>query len=232
MMFVTLSLAVAAVQAASSVIVGDVRVTAISPVLVRVEPKGPNGYEDRSTFMVVERDMSKALEITQKKTSEGTLLLTDSYGVLLSDGAPSTPTCSAPRGSTDVEQSGIVRADKYPAGLHATDRDACCKACESDDSCVAWVHEPPGGNGANCFPLKDFVGLVGASGREFGCSTGRAVGTSGFKPAIPRSRNEGLPGNAPPSLPPPLHPHALIVCLRSAVHSPRAPARWECPHSR
>lgn len=36
----------------SSVTVGNLRVTGLSPTLIRVEPKGPMGFEDRTTFMV------------------------------------------------------------------------------------------------------------------------------------------------------------------------------------
>lgn len=41
--------ALAPVQADSSITVGDIRVTALSSTLVRVEPKGPKGFEDRTT---------------------------------------------------------------------------------------------------------------------------------------------------------------------------------------
>jgi hypothetical protein len=47
----TLALAVRA-STADPIIVGDIRVTGLSPTLVRVEPKGPTGWEDRTTFMV------------------------------------------------------------------------------------------------------------------------------------------------------------------------------------
>lgn len=39
-----------------SVVVGNVRVQPLSPTLVRIEEKGPLGFEDRETFLVVERD--------------------------------------------------------------------------------------------------------------------------------------------------------------------------------
>ena len=35
--------------AADSITVGGIRVTAMSSTLVRVEPKGPAGFEDRTT---------------------------------------------------------------------------------------------------------------------------------------------------------------------------------------
>ena len=40
---------------AGAEVVGNVRVTAISPTLVRLEQKGPHGFEDRATFTIVER---------------------------------------------------------------------------------------------------------------------------------------------------------------------------------
>jgi len=160
----------------SSVTVGDVRVTAISPEVVRVEPKGPQGFEDRTTFMVVDRDMSKGLDITQKSTSDGTLLTTSHYSVLLKPKSPA-PTCAAPSESKDVTDLGTgIRSDKYPDGLAAADRDACCAACEGDDSCIAWIHEEATAlDSANCWPLKTFSGLKESSNRAFGCSAKRAA---------------------------------------------------------
>ena len=40
---------------ANGIIVGNVRVQALSATLVRIEPKGPMGFEDRSTLVVQER---------------------------------------------------------------------------------------------------------------------------------------------------------------------------------
>ena len=37
-------------------IVGDVRVQVLSPTLVRIELKGPQGFEDRPTFHITERN--------------------------------------------------------------------------------------------------------------------------------------------------------------------------------
>ena len=49
-MLIALSLLASAVPS-SSVIVGDIRLTALSPRLLRVEPKGPLGFEDAATFL-------------------------------------------------------------------------------------------------------------------------------------------------------------------------------------
>ena len=52
---VVFALVPAWVQAASETVVGNVRVQTLSPTLVRLEQKGPRGFEDRVTFTVVER---------------------------------------------------------------------------------------------------------------------------------------------------------------------------------
>ena len=53
-----------------SVTVGNVRVQALSPTVLRVEPKGPHGFEDRTTFMVTSREWA-GVNITQQ--ADGTL---------------------------------------------------------------------------------------------------------------------------------------------------------------
>eukprot|EP01050_Picozoa_sp_SAG11_P010128 SAG11_NODE_998_length_6237_cov_22.378299_4_plen_957_part_00 len=54
----------------SEVIVGDIRVQALSSTLLRVEPRGPQGFEDRTTFMVTGRNWT-GIPIT--KEADGTL---------------------------------------------------------------------------------------------------------------------------------------------------------------
>lgn len=49
------ALATASARAESEAVIGNVRVQALSPTLVRIEEKGPHGFEDRVTFTVVER---------------------------------------------------------------------------------------------------------------------------------------------------------------------------------
>ena len=70
-------------QPSTEIIVGQVRVQALSPTLVRVEVKGPLGFEDRNTFMAVNRSFSG---IPIWKESSGpieTVLSTDHYKVHL-----------------------------------------------------------------------------------------------------------------------------------------------------
>eukprot|EP01043_Picozoa_sp_COSAG02_P030611 COSAG02_NODE_1962_length_10253_cov_6.942294_11_plen_440_part_00 len=86
------------------VVNGDIRVQALSPTLLRVEPRGPNRqFEDRTTFMVTGRDWP-GIPITKK--SDGTLS-TASWDVAV------TP---APAGSGAAPS--ILVTDKRGAALY------------------------------------------------------------------------------------------------------------------
>ena len=67
---------IAGAAVAEESIVGDVRVQALSPTLVRIEQKGPKGFENRPTLTVVNRDWAGLpLEVSKKG---GKVLLTSS----------------------------------------------------------------------------------------------------------------------------------------------------------
>lgn len=75
-------------QAGESEIVGDVRVQALSPTLVRIELKGPQGFEDRPTFHITERDWQGAA-IERSSSGDYELLETSEYIVKVPSGADS-----------------------------------------------------------------------------------------------------------------------------------------------
>ena len=94
---IALALAVpAAATVGSSEIVlnsGRVRVQALSPTLVRIEPKGPTGFEDRTSLMVVDRDFAATqlpISLTNQ-TAEGTWLSTSAYRVFVYNSSASGP---------------------------------------------------------------------------------------------------------------------------------------------
>ena len=78
--------AATATAAIPSVTIGDIRIQALSPTLVRVEPKGPAGFEDRTTFMVVDRDGFPGTPITKTTTGGKTA----TYEVAVAPGALAT----------------------------------------------------------------------------------------------------------------------------------------------
>lgn len=81
----------------AEIIVGNVRVQALSDTLVRIEPKGPKGFENRTTFMVIDRDSWAGIKITKEasvKVGDATIittLATASYKVILTQGPPTPP---------------------------------------------------------------------------------------------------------------------------------------------
>lgn len=175
-----------AAAAANEQVVGNVRVSALSATLLRVEPKGPMGFEDRSTFsMAGTRAVSPsppALSVVNT-TSEGTWLHAQgAYYVLLQETAASNDTCAAYQSSVDVDNP--VRSPDYQDGAKVDDRAACCALCTADDGCNAWVfagasdtEQPTPGAadgmrdvpGANCWPLSSYSGTHAADNREVGC---------------------------------------------------------------
>ena len=171
--------ATASTAAANSVVVGDVRVTALSSTLVRVEPRGPNGFEDRTTFNVVGRDALPGLPIAVLNTSKsGTWLGTSAFHVHV----PASPTqqCS-PQPGTDADDP--TRDPSNPDGATATDAGACCDMCVATASCTAWTFAPAPvveadeeaeeeeeeeEGGANCWLFSKVAGTKAHEQRVFG----------------------------------------------------------------
>jgi len=153
-------------------IVGTVRIQALSPRLLRVEPKGPMGFEDRSTFMVVNRDFDGVPIKRKEVRGDGTLLETEHYSVLLRVGGINPlETCDAPAESTGV--AGGVQTVRYnnQRGTHVSKREDCCTVCEEDPTCMAWVFNLGNISGLNCWPLISFKSRVSSPGSELGFAT-------------------------------------------------------------
>ena len=112
-----------AAQSSSQVIVGDIRVTAITANLIRVEPKGPLGsWEDSSTFAIAgNRNGFDSVPIhTVNTTDGGTNLATDYYNIFLKAAAATEASCAAYSKRTDVD--GAVRTTSFESGAKVTDR--------------------------------------------------------------------------------------------------------------
>ena len=58
MVALALALCQLATAAADEAVFGNIRIQALSPTVLRVEPRGPQGFENRSTFMVTSRAAS------------------------------------------------------------------------------------------------------------------------------------------------------------------------------
>ncbi|CAJ1400869.1 unnamed protein product [Effrenium voratum] len=80
-MALALSLATLA-QAETEFVVGKVRVQALSPRLLRIEPQGPRGFEDRSTFTVQSREF-QGVAMNKTSSGQGVWLNSSFYSVLV-----------------------------------------------------------------------------------------------------------------------------------------------------
>ena len=65
-------------------IVGDFRIQLLSPRLVRLEKKGPLGFEDRATFLITQRNWQEVKYITTRK-GNGREIQTQFYSVRIPD---------------------------------------------------------------------------------------------------------------------------------------------------
>jgi alpha-glucosidase (family GH31 glycosyl hydrolase) len=72
----------------AQVVTGDVRIQLLSPTLVRIEQRGPNGFEDRATFTVVERDWLGAQYATREEGGF-TFIQSEHYTVRVATGTKS-----------------------------------------------------------------------------------------------------------------------------------------------
>ena len=164
----TLSVSASAAVPASSIIVGDTRVTALSSTLVRIEPKGPKGFEDRTTFNVVGRESFPGLPITTLNSSktEGTWLATSAYLIHIPSGTSTPSAQCVPQIGIDAHK-GSKRSPAYPDGVHVENTMACCELCLADDNCVAWTSAPQFKKDINCWPFS-FVNGTKKFNRTFG----------------------------------------------------------------
>ncbi len=80
-------IASAQTSSGSTVTVGDIRVQALSPTLVRLEARGPKGFEDRETFRILRRDWSGVSDLKIVRRGGTTNLTTSAWSVVLPEGA-------------------------------------------------------------------------------------------------------------------------------------------------
>ena len=146
MLLVCLAYCVAAAAAGSSIVIDDhVRVTALSDIALRIEPKGPNGFEDRSTFLAVGRGGFAGLELTQTaKSGDKTTLKTSAYTIDIVATDP-TDICAAPKNDTDL--AGATRVSTCSAHAQSclapgASQADCCNNCTAHDECLAFIYQP------------------------------------------------------------------------------------------
>ena len=144
-----------ALPSGAEVILGNLWVQALSPTLLRVEPKGPRGF-----------------------SSKGAVLSTEHYNVILTKGAvDDQPSCSKPLSGRDIHL--VERAANFPNGSKVASREECCGLCDGDPTCTVWIYKPSAlqatledVDGANCWPVASFKTLnIAVGNREIGCAS-------------------------------------------------------------
>ena len=146
----------AAAAAEWEAVVGGVRVQALSPTLLRVEPIGPHGYENRTTFMVANRSSSNTAGLALRPGATPLELHTSHYTVRLRTGENATViqagTCEEPQRGVAAVDSVHDYAHRDDSGILVANRSACCAACDGSVTCLAWQYSekvvpatPPGG---------------------------------------------------------------------------------------
>jgi hypothetical protein len=159
----------------SQIIVGDVRIQTLSHTLARVEVRGPRGFEDRDTFMAVNRSSFAGVPIikTFQDQDGNTRILTEHYTVVLANQtrsmqqSPKKDTCS---GNVHVGVDA-AHGSKRIKNVNATQAE-CCAACNKAIDCIAWVlcgSDPE--KKSPCYLMETFIYESGAktriSGGEF-----------------------------------------------------------------
>ena len=177
----------------AEVIVGGVRVQALSETLLRIEPKGPMGFEDNTTFMVVSRDFA-GVPIQRVGSTKGTVttLTTDKYTISIDQpSAPPAPPpappgpapmCSATE-NTDIAGGRRISTCKesQPSCLPAgATQQQCCDGCTAAKAkgCVAWIYAP---GAKQCWLMSSADSTRKAAGRITGGKIS-ASGGGGPKP--------------------------------------------------
>ncbi len=87
-----LCISIAAAQP-SEEILGDIRVQLLSDTLVRIEIKGPEGFEDRPSFTVVGRDAWEAVEHAVTESNGYTVISSSKYAVYIPKDATTLDGC-------------------------------------------------------------------------------------------------------------------------------------------
>ena len=159
--------AAAALPPSSVAMVGDLRVQTLSPTLVRVEAKGAMGFEDRHTFMVVNRGFGGVPITKTAVAADGsTHLTTAHYTVVVQakpdqlqlggvlgmetaagtggwDSATKNSTCGNAQANVDGASNSVRIAHNAVRAVPSTA--ACCAACDDEKECTAWVWDGPHG---------------------------------------------------------------------------------------
>lgn len=147
----------------ATVLSGAVRVQALSPRLLRVEPVGPTGFEDRPTFLVTNRSAlaGVALAVVNESRSEAVLATAHWVVRVLAASPAGQRVCRQAQNGTQAQDAVSTDPGVPVDGDHGTvvgSPTACAALCQGKGvACVGWNHHQPSGA---CHLLSGWSGLV------------------------------------------------------------------------
>ncbi len=98
----------------STLTYGDARIQLLSPTLVRIEQRGPKGFEDRTSYYVMNRVNWQEVEYEEKTVNDETVVETKFYTVHIPEnGTAEEIYITAPDGSPLYNYRGNVGANVY-----------------------------------------------------------------------------------------------------------------------
>ena len=99
----------------TTLVSGDLRLQLLSETLVRIESKGPKGFEDRDSYTVVNRDnWGDKVAYTATKTDDALKIATESYTVVLpANGGAGDVTVENAQGETVYTYLGLTYTNVY-----------------------------------------------------------------------------------------------------------------------
>ena len=100
------------VDTISTIILGNLRIQLLSETIVRVEEKGPKGFEDRPSYIVSNRDNYEHVNYTLEDTDYGQLVKTDNYHIQVpADGLVDNVYITTPEGDVLWNYKNAGRTD-------------------------------------------------------------------------------------------------------------------------
>ena len=136
---------VSAAAALPSVVVGGIRVQALSSTVLRIERKGPQGWLDQPTFTVVNRDfvgdpVVLGSPVVDKATGAFNVSVNafpDAYMLSVS------PKLLLAEKHFTVKNTGLFPAKAAALAVHAATEAKCGAACDAVENCTSWLFHAP-----------------------------------------------------------------------------------------
>ena len=143
---------------------GRLRLTMLSPSLVRIEQSETKGaWDDRATLQIVNRRLPVPQFTAAKLNATAMVVTTSVLRITLgSDGSEGAGTQCATNPGHDWS-GGTQRSKSYPEPVNNTTLEGCCALCDADPDCKFFSYGSGGEYDKACWPLSQAGGGVVAA---------------------------------------------------------------------